>query len=333
MAVSMHDVARAAGVSQRTVSNVVNDYEYVRPETRQRVLDAMAALGYVPNAAARSLRSARTGLIALVVPDFRARIFADLAGPVVREAEALGYTVLIELTGSDREHELTVLTGGRNQLTDGAIMMAMSLRPEDGQCRRADYPIVLVGDQVLEGGIRHVGIPNREASLAVVRHLVSAGRRRLMLLGYEPHGGQTARMRVRGFLEGLAEDGLTAYEELLVEAGWTRGGGQTAIEEHLDAGRPMPDAIFAMNDSLALGALRALHARGVRVPQEVALVGFDDVEEARYSTPSLTSVSPDVEALAANAVAMLHEQITGKPSGRGPHITVDFQLKVRESSQ
>jgi DNA-binding LacI/PurR family transcriptional regulator len=329
----MHDVARAAGVSQRTVSNVVNNYEFVRPETRQRVLDAMAALGYVPNAAARSLRSARTGLIALVVPDFRARIFADLADPVVREAEALGYTVLIELTGSDREHELTVLTGGRNQLTDGAIMMALSLRPEDGQRRRADYPIVLVGDQVLEGQVHHVGIPNKSASAAVVRHLASAGRRRLMLLGYDPHGGQTARMRVRGFLDGLAEEGLTAHEELLVEAGWTREDGQSAIEQHLDAGRPMPDAIFAMNDSLALGALRALQARGIRVPQEVALVGFDDVEEARYATPSLTSVSPDVEALAANAVAMLHEQITGRPSGREQHIMVDFRLKVRESSQ
>ncbi|MEV1174874.1 LacI family DNA-binding transcriptional regulator [Nonomuraea sp. NPDC049784] len=329
----MHDVARAAGVSQRTVSNVVNNYEYVRPETRQRVLDAMAALGYVPNAAARSLRSARTGLIALVVPDFRARIFADLAGIVVREAEALGYTVLIELTGQERERELKVLTGGRNQLTDGAIMMAMSLRPDDGERCRADYPIVLVGDQVLEGQVPHVGMANREASLAAVRHLVGTGRRRLMLLGYVPHGGLTARLRLRGFLEGLEEAGLTSDEALLVEADWTRAGGQRAIEEHMDAGRPMPDAIFAMNDSLALGALRALHDRGVQVPQEVALVGFDDVEETRYSTPSLTSVSPNVEALARNAVAMLHEQITGKPSGREPHITVDFQLKVRESSQ
>ncbi|TDD25503.1 LacI family DNA-binding transcriptional regulator [Nonomuraea diastatica] len=333
MAVSMHDVARAAGVSQRTVSNVVNNYEHVRPETRQRVLDAMAMLGYVPNAAARSLRSARTGLIALVVPDFRARIFADLADPVVREAGALGYTVLIELTESDREHELQVLTGGRNQLTDGAIMMAMTLRPDDGQRRRADYPIVLMGDQVLEGQVCHVGIPNREASLAVARHLVDTGRRRLMLLGYDPDGGLTARMRARGFLEGVAQAGLSADETLLVRADWTREGGRQAIERHLGSGLPMPDAIFAMNDSIALGALRALQARGVRVPKEVALVGFDDVEEAGYSTPSLTSVSPDVESMAANAVAMLHEQITGKPSGRKPHIMVDFHLKVRESSQ
>lgn len=333
MAVSMHDVARAAGVSQRTVSNVVNDYAYVRPETRQRVLDAMAELGYVPNAAARSLRAGRTGLIALVVPDFRARIFADLAGPVVREAEALGYTVLIELTESERERELKVLTGSRNQLTDGAIMMALALRPEDGRRRRPGYPVVLVGDEALEGDVQHVAIPNREASRAVVRHLAARGRRRLMLLGYNPAEHQTGRMRWRGFLEGLAEAGLAAHEELLVEAGWTRAEGQRAIEEHLDAGRAMPDAIFAMNDSLALGALRALQERGVRVPEEVALVGFDDVEEARYSTPSLTSVSPDVEALARNAVAMLHEQISGRPGGREPRIVVDFRLEVRESSR
>ncbi|MEV4170477.1 LacI family DNA-binding transcriptional regulator [Nonomuraea sp. NPDC049709] len=329
----MHDVARAAGVSQRTVSNVVNDYEYVRPETRRRVLDAMAELGYVPNAAARRLRSARTGLIALVVPDFRARIFADLAGQVVREAEALGYTVLIELTESDRERELKVLTGGRDQLSDGAIMMAMSLRPDDGQRRRPDYPIVLIGDEVLEGEVPHVGIPNREASLAVVRHLAGTGRRRLMLLGHDPDGGLTARLRLRGFLEGLAEAGLTAYDELLVGADWTRADGRRAIEEHLDAGRRLPDAIYAMNDSLALGALRALRSRGVRVPEEVALVGFDDVEEARYATPSLTSVSPDVEALARNAVAMLDEQIGGRSGGRESRVVVDFRLEVRESSR
>jgi DNA-binding LacI/PurR family transcriptional regulator len=332
MAVSMHDVARAAGVSQRTVSNVVNDYAYVRPETRRRVLEAMEELGYVPNAAARSLRRSRTGLIAFVVPDFRARIFADLAGLVVREAEALGHRVLIEVTDSDRERELQVLSGGRNQLTDGAIMMALSLRPQDGRRRRSGYPLVLMGDHVLEG-VHHVAIPNREASLAVVRHLAGSGRRRLMLLGHGPHGSETARMRLSGFLAGLAEAGLPADEALMVAADWSRARGRQAIEEHIDSGRPLPDAIFAMNDSLALGALRALRERGVLVPQEVALVGFDDVEEARYSTPSLTSVSPDLEAMAAHAVAMLHEQITGKPSGREPHLTVDFHLRIRESSQ
>ncbi|MEV0614647.1 LacI family DNA-binding transcriptional regulator [Nonomuraea sp. NPDC050404] len=329
----MHDVARAAGVSQRTVSNVVNNYEFVRPETRQRVLDAMAALGYVPNAAARSLRSGRTGLIALVVPDFRARIFADLTGPVVREAEALGYTVLIELTETDRDRELKVLTGGRTQRTDGAIMMALSLRPEDGHRRRADYPIVLIGDEELEGDVPHLAWPNREAVQAVVRHLADTGRRRLMLLGYAMGGMQTARMRQHGFFDGLAEAGLPVHDELLVKAGWTRADGQRAIEEHLDAGRLMPDGIFAMNDSLALGALRALHDRGVRVPQDVALVGFDDVEEARYATPSLTSVSLNLESMAAKAVAMLHEEISGKPGGHEPHILIDFHLKVRESSQ
>ena len=333
MAVSMHDVARAAGVSQRTVSNVVNDYPYVRPETRQRVLAAMEALGYVPNAAARSLRAARTGLIALVVPEFRARYFAELAEQVVRAAEPLGYTVLIELTESDRERELKVLSGELNQLTDGAIMSAVALRPGDGRRRRPGYPIVLVGDEVLEGPIHHVGIPNREAALAVARHLVAGGRRRPMVLGYRPHVHITARMRAEGFLDGLAEAGLKVPDELLVGGDWSRKVGRQAVEEHLSAGRPMPDAIFAMNDSLALGALRALAERGVRVPEDVAVVGFDDVEEARYSTPSLTSVAPDVEALASTAVAMLHEQITGKPSGLDSHVMVGFSLQVRESSR
>ncbi|MEV0619145.1 LacI family DNA-binding transcriptional regulator [Nonomuraea sp. NPDC050404] len=333
MAVTMHDVARAAGVSQRTVSNVVNGYEFVRPETRQRVLDAMAALGYVRNAAARNLRGSRTGLIALVVPNLVVRYFSVLANAVVREAEQYGYAVLVEQTGFDRERELIALGGGQNQLTDGAIMLAVALKAEDGERRRPDYPMVLVGDQTLDCPMHYVGLPNKEAALVAVRHLVGLGRRRLMLLGYSPHWHTTAQLRFAGFLEGLAEAGLEVSEQLLVESDWTPEGGQRAVEEFMDSGLPMPDAIFAMNDSLAIGALRGLNARGAQVPQQVAVVGFDNIEEARYGTPSLTTISPDVKALAGKAVAMLHAQISGDLDKRESHSVVDFRLEIRGSSR
>lgn len=332
MAVSMRDVAQLAGVSQRTVSNVVNDYQFVRPETRERVQQAMETLGYVPNAAARSLRAGRTGMLALVIPNFEARYFADLAGAVIHEAETLGYTVLIEVSGASHDRELGVLAGGRSQLTDGAIMSALTLQQADEHLRRPGYPLVLVGDLVFEGPVDHVGIPNREAARTAVEHLISVGCRRVMLLGTENGPTTTSKLREQGYRETLEAAGLPVLPELLLDTEWGRQRGQDAIERFVASDIELPDGIFAMNDSLALGALRALRSAGLRVPEDVAVVGFDDVEEARFASPSLTSISPAVEEIARTAVRLVHEQITGRPARTATHVLVEYELKVREST-
>lgn len=333
MPVSMSDVARHAGVSQRTVSNVVNNYIHVSPQTRAKVEASLSELGYRPNVIARQLRSGRSGTITLAVPDLQERYFADLAESVIDYAHELGLRVLIETTGGDHERELALLQGGGDQLTDGVIMSALTLGPADDHLERADYPLVLIGDREFGGPVDHVGIPNREAARDAVGHMVGEGRTRLALLGASEHTEHTYMLRRQGFDDALADAGLALDPLLELKGLWTRDEGERIIDELLARDIPLPDAIFALNDSIALGAIRALARAGIRVPEQVAIVGFDDITESRYSTPSLSTVSPNLGELARTALQLLAEQLEDKRGEREPqHRHIGYELRVRESS-
>lgn len=235
---TMQDVAARAGVSVKTVSNVVNGYPYIRAETKQRVEDAIAELGYRVNVTARNLRQGRTGMIGLAVPELSVPYFAELAGSVIRAADAHGIVVLIEQTGATRERELDVLTGARRHLTDGLIFSPVALGPEDRDRLAVDYPVVLLGERIFDGPADHVTMSNVDAARAATRHLTAAGRRRIVLLGAHP--GETmgaARLREQGFRLGLQDAGLAYDPALVLEAGpWRRSTGAEAMTRILDAG-------------------------------------------------------------------------------------------------
>ncbi|MEV6282599.1 LacI family DNA-binding transcriptional regulator [Kribbella sp. NPDC051770] len=324
MVVRQSDVARYAGVSARTVSNVVNGYVHVSPEVRAKVQAAIDALGYQRSAAARGLRLGRTGLIALGVPSLRERYFADLAEAVVHEAERHELTVMVEVTGGRRERERLVLGGGRSSLTDGALLSAIELTAADARLAAGTaYPLVLIGDRRLDGPFDHVAIPNVAGARAATGHLVALGKRRVVLLG-DAAANKSGRLRREGFRKALAEAGLEAQEELAIP--WTREAGRAAVDKLRRA-----DAVFALNDSLALGVLAGCAELGVDVPGELAVVGFDDVEEAQYSTPPLTSVAPSVGQIARRGVELLAQRLAD-PTRTPEHVTTDFRLVVRGST-
>ena len=328
MPVRQSDVARLAGVSPRTVSNVVNGYLHVSAEVRAKVQAAIDELGYRRSDAARGLRLGRTGLIALAVPSLRERYFADLAEAVVQQAEQHRLTVMVEVTGGDRDRERLVLGGGRSSLTDGALMSAIGLTKADAKhAAGAEYPLVLIGDRQLPGPFDQVAIPNEDGAAAAVRHLIAQGRRRIALLG-DPAVSRSGELRLRGYAAVLADAGIGFDPALVLATGWTRSEGQRAVAELLKSG---PDGVFAMNDSLALGALVALAEYGVQVPAEIAVVGFDDVEEAKFSSPPLTSVAPSVEELARLAVELLAGRLTD-PARKGRRVVSHFELRERRSS-
>ena len=183
MPVRMRDVAERAGVSVRTVSNVVSGYVHVSAATRARVQQALDDLGYEMNVAARSLRSGRTGLVALALPNLHTPYFAELAQAVVRAAARRHRTVLIEITGGVRERELKVVTGGRTHLTDGVLLSPQSLTSQPDLQRRSNVPLVLLGEHELEVDVDHVGIDNVAAARTAVGHLLDLGRRRVVALG------------------------------------------------------------------------------------------------------------------------------------------------------
>lgn len=332
MAVNLKQVAELSGVSVRTVSNVVNGFHYVAPETRQRVQRAIDALGYRPNAAARSLRTGRTGLLALVVPALDQPYFAELARAVVRHATAAGYTVVLDQTDADRDRELDLLSGqpGRTMF-DGLILNPLTLTSADIP-EHAARPIVLLGERAIASSADHVHIDNVAAARTATEHLISRGRRHVAVIGTQDiPSGQSARLRLQGAMLALAEAGLTAHPDLLRPSDtYTREAGYRAMQEVLDLGRPM-DAVFCFNDTMAIGAMRALRERSVRIPEDVAVVGFDDIEEGQYSAPTLTTVRPDKDAIARIAVERLVARISGQ-GGVGQEIEVGYDLVIRDST-
>jgi DNA-binding LacI/PurR family transcriptional regulator len=332
MAVTLKKVAEVSGVSVRTVSNVVNGFHYVAPDTRQRVQAAIDALGYRPNAAARSLRTGRTGLLALVVPALDQPYFAELARAVVGHATAAGYTIVLDQTDGNRERELDLLADQPHRtMFDGLILNPLTLTSADIP-ERVTRPIVLLGERAIGSSADHVHINNVTAARAATDHLISIGRRRVAVVGTQDiPSGQSARQRLQGAMLALAEAGLPAHPDLFLPSDtYTRKAGYQAMLRILDSGLPV-DAVFCFNDTMAIGALRALRERSVRVPEDIAVIGFDDIEEGEYAAPSLTTIRPDKEAIARIAVERLVARIAGD-QGPGEEIDVPFELVIRAST-
>ncbi|GAB4084526.1 LacI family DNA-binding transcriptional regulator [Myceligenerans cantabricum] len=333
MAVTMQDVAARAGVSIKTVSNVVNGYPHIRASTRERVEEAIGHLGYRINETARSLRTRRTDMITLAVPELSLPYFAELADSVIRAADARGLTVLIEQTSHGRDREVDVLTGRRRNMTDGLIFSPLELGPEDLELFDVDFPLVVLGERVFGAPADHVTMNNVAAAKAATMHLASLGRRRIAVIGgHEGEQVGSAALRTTGYREGLAEAGLPYDPALVAEAGlWHRSTGAEAMGRLLDEGIEV-DGVFALNDALALGALHALHARRMDVPRDVAVIGFDDIDDARYSVPTLSSVAPGRAQIAETAVELLAARISGGETGPFRRVVPDSRIVGREST-
>jgi len=334
MEVRLRDVAERAGVSVKTVSNVVHDYVHVAPPTRHRVQAALEELNYRPNLSARTLRRGRSGVIALALPALDMPYFAELTRFVVEAAGERGWTVLVDQTDGLREREQVVAAGVRGRLIDGLILSPLALGSED-LGRPGDPPLVLLGEQINDGAADQVGIDNVEAARVATTHLLDLERCRLGAIGYqdasESQSGMPA-LRQRGYESALEGHGLPLDTRLAISVnGYRRTDGAAAMSALLDQPRP-PDAVFCFNDLLALGALRVLKERGVRVPEDLAVIGLDDIEDGRFSSPSLSTIAPDKEAIARIAVEMLQQRITSGTTSPQGRVTVDFALVVREST-
>lgn len=330
--VNMKDVAALAGVSPKTVSNVINGFVHVKPATRERVERAVRELGYRPNTSARNLRRGSTGMIGLVLPELDIPYFAELARHFLGTAEEHGRTLLIEQTLGDRRREEAVIEGLADQLVDGMVINPLALHGRALAGHTDDTPLVLIGERPSGGLNDHVAIDNVGAARDAVSHLTGLGRRRIAAIGTqtEPDIG-TPLLRTTGYHEALRAAGLTADPRLEPETpGYHRADGARTMRTLLDAGE-RPDAVFCFNDALALGALRVLYERGVRVPDDIAVMGFDDVDAARFSTPSLSSVAPDKAEVARTALRLLLERIE-TPGLPAREITIGHTLRIREST-
>lgn len=333
----LKDVAAEAGVSWKTVSNVVNGTGRVGDATRRRVEAAIERLGYRPSLAGRQLRRGRTHILALAVPEIDHPYFSWLAHATIRAARTRGYRVLIDETGGDRATEVTVARGYDERLIDGILFSPLELSLSEADALRGRTPMVLLGERSVgagRNGVRteHVSIDNVRAAREAVAHLVGTGRRRIAFVGVEPDAPERSGvLRLRGYREELQAQGLAADPawELPVSA-YTRAEGARVVESVL-ARIDHVDGLLCANDQLALGAMHALRRNGVRVPADVAVVGWDNIEDGRYANPTLTTVAPDVEGIAARAVAAVVDQVEGR-AGKPADVVVPHRLLVREST-
>jgi DNA-binding LacI/PurR family transcriptional regulator len=330
--VSLSAVADHVGVSAKTVSNVVNGTGRVGEEVRKRVQAAIIELGYRPNLAARHLRHGRSGLLALALPDLKEPYFAELASYFVSAAQERGRTVLVAQTGGDHATERALCSGEDLPAIDALVMSPLALTLADLEHREQAPPLVLLGEQaeaILSADVLHIGMANVPAARAAVEYLIGRGRRRIAAIGVQSAGpSASSELRFRGYREALEAAGLQVDPSLLGQVkDFTRVDGMVAVESLLQDGADF-DAVFCFNDSLAVGAIHALDARGIKVPEKVAVMGFDDVDEAKYMVPPLTTVGPSPETVSAQAFAAI-DSLAEHPTGRHQ---IAFELVIREST-
>lgn len=334
MPATLRDVAARANVAVRTVSNVVSGYTHVSEQMRQRVLAAIEELDYRPNPAARTLKTGRTGMLALIVPEIDVPYFSALARDVIRAADDRGYRVMIDQTGHDHDRERDLLTGNdRRMLFDGILFSPRVTQAEllemDAAVR---MPLVLLGEHEFQGRFDHVAIDNVRAAEDAVAHLIARGRRRIAAIGAQPlEPYATPQQRTAGYERALQSAGIERRPDYARPAAhYSRADGY-AVAKTLLALSPRPDAIFCFSDLLAMGAMRAVFDAGLTVPDDVAVVGIDDIEEGRYSRPTLTSVSLDTAFIAEQAVSRLVDRIDDDALV-AEQIIAPHSLMVRESS-
>jgi len=340
MMATLRDVAQRAGVSVKTVSNVVHDYEHVTDEMRERVQAALKELQYQPNLPARYLRKGRVGILTFAIPNLSNPYFADIGNAIIAAAAARSSAVLIDCTGGERANEQLILDGLRPHLIDGVILIPLALEPTDLQAHQGQgrAPLVLLGEYLQDFDVPYDHIVNSNVAAArlATSHLLALGRRHIAAIGNQGpltfKGRSAGARRLRGYSEALAEAGLPLDPQLVAQvSSYSREEGFRAMRQLLALAQP-PDAVFCYNDLLALGAMRALHEAGLRIPEDVAVVGFDNIEEARFAIPSLTTIAPDKQQMGEMAVSFLLGRIEGARTGAPERVEVPFRLLVREST-
>ncbi len=331
---TIKDVALRAGVSPGTVSNVLTGKRPVSKETRERVYQAIQELGYRPNLLARSLVNRRTDTVAVVTSELEYYVPSRILSGIDRKREELGYTLLLSLVRDPSTEDVEPIVRHLTARQVDGIIWAVH---QVGQNRRwfvpevmADLPpMVFLGSEPAPGRLT-LGTDNRVGAALVVDHLVERGHR---IIGHVsgPLDWWEARERLAAWRERLQDHGLPCDESLVAAGDWSPASGAQALRALLER-RPDVEAVFVANDLMAFGALQTAQALGRRVPQDLAVVGFDDVPEAAFACPPLTTVHQELLEIGAQALLVLHQAIThqhGENNEGGPERSATFQIPPR----
>lgn len=327
-------VAARAGVGRTTVSRVINGSDLVSDEARAAVLAAIAELNYVPNSVARGLVTSRTNAIALVIPESESRLGSEpyfsavIRGVSAALAATKTQLQLVLIRDQGELDQLTATVAARR--VDGVLLVSVHADdPLPGLLEDMGLPTVLAGRRSPGETLSHVHSDNPQGAATAVRHLLDRGRRTITTIA-GPQDMDVGRQRLLGWRDALAEAGRDHGEPLVTVADFTEEGGERAMRRLL-AEVPGLDAVFVASDVMAAGALMECRRQGVRVPEDVAVIGFDDSIIARHTNPPLTSVRQPVEQIGETIARVLLEEIA-EPDAPRRHVVLPTELVVRDSS-
>ncbi len=328
--ITIADVAHEAGVSPMTVSRVINDKGDVSAATRQRVLAVIERLNYRPSGIARGLATQRTGTLGLVIPDVSNPFFADVVRGVEDMAYDHGYNVFLCNTEEDPAREIDVLRSLEEKRVDGLVLCSSRLSDDELHEVIDRHPgTVLVNRRLAGEPARSVQVDDELGGQLITGHLLEAGHRAVGFLA-GPEASHSGRLRAKGYRAALAAAKLPYYADWVRTCAPTVGGGYRAASELLGT-HPELTALFCYNDLVAVGALRACDELGQRVPDDVALAGYDDIPLAALVTPPLTTCRVPRYELGGEAVQLLLDQIEGS-GDEGSEIVLTPELVVRASA-
>jgi LacI family transcriptional regulator len=329
---TLEDIAKQVGVSRSTVSRVVNESPNVSPQVRKRVLKAIQATGFQPNAAARSLASQRSRMIGLVLPRSVSSFFTDPFFPHLTQGIAFGcnnndLTLSLFLVGNNEDEEKIYPRISRRGLLDGVLVQAS--QPEDmliDRLAKSNLPTVIIGRPFQLEGINYIDVDNVQAAYNATRHLIKLGYKRVATITGSKDSTVTID-RLEGYKKALHNAGREVQESLIAEGEFSEGSGYRAMKILLEQ---KPDAVFAASDIMASGAIRAVLENSLRIPEDVAFVGFDDIPLAGLTEIKLTTVHQPIMTIGVKAVELLMDVIANgsEPARR---IILDTKLIIRDS--
>ncbi len=332
---TMHDVAKLAGVSQSTVSRVLSEtasHIPISDDTRQRILDAVDKLGYQPNMIARSLRTQRTQMIAVMIGDISNAFYHPVVRAIQDVARTRDYDVLISNGDHIYENELRFLKTVLRRPVDGVIMAPhrLSIEDLDDFIKRSHIPIVALGAQVKHPLVDVVGGTSEPATYEAITWLIQEKRhQRIGIMGVAgdmPPGPP----RLRGYERAMTDAGLMVEPGFIQKAEFTIEGGRQAMTTFLQQENP-PTAIFTCNALMAIGAIKVIQAAGLRVPDDFSVMGYDDIPEAMIVDPPLTIMARDLSSIGVQVAEILFERIDGMVSGSGRFFQTRWNLVERAS--
>ncbi|MFO7819425.1 MAG: LacI family DNA-binding transcriptional regulator [Halanaerobacter sp.] len=330
-AATIKDVAAEAGVSKATVSRVINRTAYVSYETKGRVREAIEKLDYSPNANARHLRRSETKLIGLVIPDISNPFFGGIVKGVEDLARGNDYNVVLFNTSGILARERKCINILKDRRVDGMIYMSKTYDEQRGDLLDdCDFPVVVISRE--EGTVDYptVNIDNYQAAYDMTDYLIGADYQRIAFIGGPKDDTTAGLKRVQGYKEALDDYGLGLDPALIVKGDFTLQSGYEGIQKILSEAQ-IPDAVFAANDEMAVGAMRYIKEQGYNIPDDIAVAGFDDINLVDYVEPSLTTVFQPVYELGKKGIGLLLRLINGEEL-EDDSIILDYEIVIREST-